>query len=400
MRRSGFWLVSLVLVLAAALRVRYGFSQGGFPSHIRTMAILPFENETSSPEISKELYDEMPPSCRNDSESVTRRKSAPTRSCAEKSARTTRTFPSASAPTRKQALTARRQLQITIDIEIVDQSNGQVLLPAERHERAKASTPNAPKPRVGKAGDQAARQRHRREGAVPMVTIASRRQLAGLSLFAARRCGDRLLRHQHRRSVLALLRVPGHHAAGGALRGAQHRRPDQAPARRRGRFARAPGARRTRLRPSAEPRHHRSRPSYYEHLELPLIVREVHSTRTRVGQLLSVAADPRDKIMNWSRAEAWRSTVRGRVVFTNGVFDLLHPGHVDVLLGARRAGRCPRRRREQRRVGAAPQGPDSAGPLRGRARATCWPRSRIGGRGRPSSSRTRRSSSCARSDPT
>lgn len=28
----------------------------------------------------------------------------------------------------------------------------------------------------------------------------------------------------------------------------------------------------------------------------------------------------------------------GRVVFTNGVFDLIHPGHVDVLLGARRAG--------------------------------------------------------------
>jgi D-beta-D-heptose 7-phosphate kinase/D-beta-D-heptose 1-phosphate adenosyltransferase len=25
-------------------------------------------------------------------------------------------------------------------------------------------------------------------------------------------------------------------------------------------------------------------------------------------------------------------------VFTNGVFDLIHPGHVDVLLGARRAG--------------------------------------------------------------
>ncbi|HEX4933614.1 MAG TPA: D-glycero-beta-D-manno-heptose 1-phosphate adenylyltransferase [Gemmatimonadaceae bacterium] len=28
----------------------------------------------------------------------------------------------------------------------------------------------------------------------------------------------------------------------------------------------------------------------------------------------------------------------GRLVFTNGVFDLLHPGHVDVLLGARRQG--------------------------------------------------------------
>ena len=28
----------------------------------------------------------------------------------------------------------------------------------------------------------------------------------------------------------------------------------------------------------------------------------------------------------------------GQLVFTNGVFDLLHPGHVDVLLGARRQG--------------------------------------------------------------
>jgi rfaE bifunctional protein nucleotidyltransferase chain/domain len=30
--------------------------------------------------------------------------------------------------------------------------------------------------------------------------------------------------------------------------------------------------------------------------------------------------------------------VTGRLVFTNGVFDLLHPGHVDVLLGARQQG--------------------------------------------------------------
>ena len=42
--------------------------------------------------------------------------------------------------------------------------------------------------------------------------------------------------------------------------------------------------------------------------------------------------------MDWDRAAAWRRGQRGRVVFTNGVFDLLHPGHVDVLLGARRSG--------------------------------------------------------------
>jgi len=53
---------------------------------------------------------------------------------------------------------------------------------------------------------------------------------------------------------------------------------------------------------------------------------------------LSDAVDPRDKVMDWARAATWRSTTRGRVVFTNGVFDLLHPGHVDVLLGARRLG--------------------------------------------------------------
>ncbi len=43
--------------------------------------------------------------------------------------------------------------------------------------------------------------------------------------------------------------------------------------------------------------------------------------------------------MTWDAARAWRETVRPRrVVFTNGVFDLLHPGHVDVLAGARAEG--------------------------------------------------------------
>jgi D-beta-D-heptose 7-phosphate kinase/D-beta-D-heptose 1-phosphate adenosyltransferase len=49
-------------------------------------------------------------------------------------------------------------------------------------------------------------------------------------------------------------------------------------------------------------------------------------------------ADPAGRIHDWTSARRWREHQRGRVVFTNGVFDLLHPGHVDVLLGARRAG--------------------------------------------------------------
>jgi D-beta-D-heptose 7-phosphate kinase/D-beta-D-heptose 1-phosphate adenosyltransferase len=51
-----------------------------------------------------------------------------------------------------------------------------------------------------------------------------------------------------------------------------------------------------------------------------------------------VTVSPLDHVMTWERAHDWRASTRGRVVFTNGVFDLLHPGHIDVLLGARRLG--------------------------------------------------------------
>lgn len=43
--------------------------------------------------------------------------------------------------------------------------------------------------------------------------------------------------------------------------------------------------------------------------------------------------------MDWTQAKAWRQSLGARkLVFTNGVFDLLHPGHIDVLLGSRREG--------------------------------------------------------------
>ena len=42
--------------------------------------------------------------------------------------------------------------------------------------------------------------------------------------------------------------------------------------------------------------------------------------------------------MDRAAAVAWRAGCAGAVVFTNGVFDLLHPGHVDVLRGARAEG--------------------------------------------------------------
>ncbi len=51
-----------------------------------------------------------------------------------------------------------------------------------------------------------------------------------------------------------------------------------------------------------------------------------------------IGASPSGKIRSWEQAIAWRHSVAGSVVFTNGVFDLLHPGHVDLLVGARSLG--------------------------------------------------------------
>jgi rfaE bifunctional protein nucleotidyltransferase chain/domain len=48
--------------------------------------------------------------------------------------------------------------------------------------------------------------------------------------------------------------------------------------------------------------------------------------------------DPRHKVLDREAAVRWRDAQAGRVAFTNGVFDLLHPGHLDVLYGARNHG--------------------------------------------------------------
>jgi D-beta-D-heptose 7-phosphate kinase/D-beta-D-heptose 1-phosphate adenosyltransferase len=47
---------------------------------------------------------------------------------------------------------------------------------------------------------------------------------------------------------------------------------------------------------------------------------------------------PLPRVRSWEDAARWRDAFPGRVVFTNGVFDLLHPGHVDVLVASRALG--------------------------------------------------------------
>jgi D-beta-D-heptose 7-phosphate kinase/D-beta-D-heptose 1-phosphate adenosyltransferase len=44
------------------------------------------------------------------------------------------------------------------------------------------------------------------------------------------------------------------------------------------------------------------------------------------------------KLLSFDQALAWRRGLSGKLVFTNGVFDLLHPGHVEYLEAARALG--------------------------------------------------------------
>ncbi len=44
------------------------------------------------------------------------------------------------------------------------------------------------------------------------------------------------------------------------------------------------------------------------------------------------------KVRTLGDAAGWRARLNGPLAFTNGVFDLLHPGHVELLEAARREG--------------------------------------------------------------
>ena len=48
------WLVVMTAVCSACL---YGFAGGGLPPHIRTVAVLPFDNQTADPQLTQQVSD-------------------------------------------------------------------------------------------------------------------------------------------------------------------------------------------------------------------------------------------------------------------------------------------------------------------------------------------------------
>ena len=126
MRRFGIWLGSAAVVLSAQGCV-YSFAGGGLPPHIHTMAIATFDNQTAASEIPKELYDEM----HRELQKRLGVRDAPSDRADALVHGTIQTYdadvPVSFSANPQQAVTARRHLAITIDVEIVDQSNGHVL---------------------------------------------------------------------------------------------------------------------------------------------------------------------------------------------------------------------------------------------------------------------------------
>ena len=119
--------VTLAATLVAACGVRYGFSEGAFPSHIRTMAVLPFENETPAPELQDELFESMRTRLRQRlgvRDAPQERADALVRG---KIVSYDADVPVAFSADPRQAVSARRRLQVTIDVEIIDQTTGKTL---------------------------------------------------------------------------------------------------------------------------------------------------------------------------------------------------------------------------------------------------------------------------------
>lgn len=123
MRRA---LVVLLLVLVVGAGC-YGFAGGGLPPHVRTVAVLPFDNESGSPELPRELQDALREGLQS---RLGLRDASEERANAVVRGRITRyefDIPVAFSADPAQATSARRRLRVQVNIEIVDQVTGRVL---------------------------------------------------------------------------------------------------------------------------------------------------------------------------------------------------------------------------------------------------------------------------------
>ena len=122
MRRFG---VLSVLLLTGCL---YSLSGGGgLPRHIRTVAVIPFENETANPEVAGELHIALRKSL---GDRLGLREAPENRANAIVTGTVRRYEPDVPVGFSADpalATTARRRVQVIVDVKIVDQTTGKTL---------------------------------------------------------------------------------------------------------------------------------------------------------------------------------------------------------------------------------------------------------------------------------
>ncbi|HSC30295.1 MAG TPA: LptE family protein [Gemmatimonadaceae bacterium] len=102
----------------------YGFAGGGLPPRIKSVAVLPFDNETASATLQGELYTEM----RRDVESrLGLHEAAEDKADAVVKGTITKydaDIPIAYSADPNQSNSAQRKVQITVDVDIIDEATG------------------------------------------------------------------------------------------------------------------------------------------------------------------------------------------------------------------------------------------------------------------------------------
>ena len=120
--------VAVALLVVGCRFSPYSFAGGGLPSNIRTIAVLPFDNETPVPELQRELFESMRRELQG---RLNLRDASETRADAIVRGVIVRydaDVPIAFSSNPQQVTNARRQLQLVVDVSIVEQSTGRTLL--------------------------------------------------------------------------------------------------------------------------------------------------------------------------------------------------------------------------------------------------------------------------------
>src|SRR3954471_11852074 len=122
---SGISIISaLALIAATGCHFPYSFNGGGLPPNIHTMAIMPFENHTPSPDVQQELLTQMRSELRK---RLGVRDAPENHADAIVRGMIVEYQPDVPVAFSAQATSARRRLQITIDVEIFDVSKGRAI---------------------------------------------------------------------------------------------------------------------------------------------------------------------------------------------------------------------------------------------------------------------------------